>query len=125
MARNILVEVLGADRLASTLNRAASDLGDLGDTAAEVAESVASDARSRAPYVSGTLSRSIQVGMRRKNEARVVAGAIYAGVIEFGWPRRNIAAQPYLRPAVDAAETKVLTAYAKGVGKTLAKVRGA
>lgn len=63
------------------------------------------DGKPRAPRVSGSLSSSIKAANSAKYAA-IKAGSPkkvpYAGVIHFGWPRRNIQPQPFLDEAIRA-----------------------
>lgn len=99
MAKSTSVEGAGPVR------RAFRDMAaDVGDTKpADVAAERARDrARQLVPRRSGALSDSIRVESLPTG-AELVAGSSsvpYAGVIEYGWPARHIAAQPYMRPTV-------------------------
>lgn len=96
------VEVFGLAETRAALGRlgtAASDPAIVTDAA----ELVAGAARDRVPVVSGALYDSIRVE-RALPAAVVIAGSPavpYAGVIEYGWPDRGIAAQHYLGDAAD------------------------
>jgi hypothetical protein len=65
---------------------------------------IVADARVRAPRRSGALASSIHASTRRTS-VTVSSQLVYSGVQEFGWRRRNIRAQPYLRPAADSKAT--------------------
>lgn len=68
----------------------------------QVATPVADRARALAPKLTGRLSRSIRP-LGSQKVARVAAGGVavpYAGPIHYGWPARNILAQPFLTDAV-------------------------
>jgi hypothetical protein len=72
------------------------------------ADEIATLARQRAPYKTGTLRRSISSGTDRENMVIVKAQAPYARRIEYGFigqdsRGRNYhqSARPYLRPAID------------------------
>jgi hypothetical protein len=83
---------------------------------------VAEEARRRVPVLSGDLKASIRPGVLSRS-AFVAAGSIawfsvpYAGVIEFGWPRRHIRAQPYLYPAAEAKHADVAVFYLQAVDR--------
>ena len=56
-----------------------------------------------APKLTGALASSI-VGNPSAEKAQILAGSAavpYAGVIEYGWPKKNIQAQPYLTTTVN------------------------
>lgn len=78
----------------------------LPDAAEAAAKLIAEDARRRAPKQSGRLQRSIDdeaVAHKRDLATHdVVVAAYYASFVEYG--TRQMAAQPYLRPAVDTNE---------------------
>jgi len=48
----------------------------------------------------------------------------YAGVQEYGWPRRNIAAQPYIVPAAHDTEPTWIAVYQARLDELLSKVKG-
>lgn len=79
----------------------------------KVAEPVARAAEPRAPSRSGRLAASIRAqGTQR--EGRVAAGKAsvpYAGPIHWGWPARNIKAQPFLTDALASEENTVVDIY--------------
>jgi hypothetical protein len=61
------------------------------------------EAKHNAPVLTGTLRRSIQSDVERQAGdivGNLYSHLIYSGVIELGFPQRNIAAQPYLEPAI-------------------------
>lgn len=67
----------------------------------EHAEKIASDARSRAPVLSGFLRSSIQVeSVKTGKEAQIVVGADYGKFVEYG--TYKMAARPFLTPALVA-----------------------
>lgn len=95
--------VTGAEEVAATFKRFGFKAADLQDAFREIAADVAAQARARAPRQSGRLASDVRPGIG-KTRATVYAGGSavpYAGVQEYGWPRRSIAAQPFLRPAAD------------------------
>jgi HK97 gp10 family phage protein len=67
-----------------------------------LAGAVARDAQAAAPYRTGRLRRSITVERATGRDAgtvHVIAGAPYAGYVEFG--TRYMAARPFMRPAAN------------------------
>ena len=120
-------EVEGAKELRRTLKKAGDDLSDLKAAHAETATIVATAAQSGAPRRTGRLSGSIR-GSGTKTMAIVRAGGAkvpYAGVQEYGWPRRNIPAQPYIVPAAHDTESTWMGRYEDAVKRLLGKVKGA
>jgi hypothetical protein len=82
---------------------------------AEAAQVVERDVR--VPVVSGRLAASIRsTGQARTGVVRAgSAGVPYAGVIHYGWPKRNIRANPFLTSALDRQEDAVVDVYRDGV----------
>jgi hypothetical protein len=65
--------------------------------------------------------------MRQARRARVVAGRAsvpYAPPIHWGWPARNIAAQPFVSQAAQATESQWLPVYLHDVQQALDRVKG-
>ena len=114
MAADSGIRVQGLDEIRRGLRRLNSELPkELTRIHKKAANVVADAARARAPRRSGRLAGSIkpQAGQRY---ARVAAGrkaVPYAGPIHFGWPRRNIAPQPFLTDSVEAHAPKILDGY--------------
>lgn len=84
----------------------------------QVAEIVAAEAKRHVPLLSGDLKKSISA-VASEGAAYVKAGTEkrvpYALPIEFGWKARNITAQPYMYPAIEAKQMEVIDAYAKAI----------
>lgn len=120
------VKVEGARELRATMKRAGDDLGDLKDAHAQVASTVAVSAKGSAPAVSGRLAGTIR-GNRAAASAVVKAGgasAPYAGPIHWGWPARNIAAQPFLTDAASQTEPTWTEIYLSAIKKIVDKIHG-
>lgn len=120
------VKVEGARELAATAHHAADSLGDLSTANGRAGDYVAQLARGMAPVRSGRLAASIRAD-RSTTEATVTAGGAtvpYAGPIHWGWPARNIAAQPFLVDALTAAESSVVNIYGATVDTTVATIHG-
>ena len=100
------VRVEGAKELRRALRRAENDLEKkaLKEAHAAGARLVAAAATQIVPKVSGTLAGSIRAsGTQTKGIVRAGRKSVpYAGVIHFGWPRRNISPQPFLCEAADS-----------------------
>lgn len=97
-------DVVGGSEFASAMRRLPAQLeSDLEAVTPAIASAII-DAASP-PRVSGTLDRSQSVDVV-PGGATIVASAPYAGVIRFGWPARNIAANDWITPAVTRVETK-------------------
>lgn len=114
MAADSGIRVQGLDEIRRGLRRLNSELPkELTRIHKKAATVVADAARARAPRRSGRLAGSIkpQAGQRY---ARVAAGrkaVPYAGPIHFGWPKRNIAPQPFLTDSVEAHAPRILDDY--------------
>lgn len=121
------VKVDGADQLARTLRRAGAQLADWTAVNTRAAEVLADAARRAVPRRTGRLAGTIRT-RAGKAEAEVTAGGggvVYAKVQEYGSPRRNIRAQPYMRPAVDQSAGEIPRLYAGHVTATISHVKGA
>lgn len=94
------VEVTGEREVIAAMRRLERSAGDFSTTFGGLSSDAAADARALAPKLSGRLAASVRPA-RFKMSALVVATAPYAGVHEYGWAARRIAAQPFLRPAAD------------------------
>lgn len=102
MAEAISVDVKGIKEVQATLDKAGKDLTDLSDLNKQLGSELSKKASAKAPVLTGALSASIGF-TATKDKAQIYAGnnsVVYAGVQEYGWPEKNIKAQPYLRPAV-------------------------
>ena len=121
------VEVEGGKELRKSLKGVEDGLKDLQAAHAAAAGIVSAAAPAYAPLRSGALAGSIR-GSGAKAAATVRAGGAkvpYAGVQEYGWPRRNIAAQPYIVPAAHDTEPTWIAVYQARVDELLGKVKGA
>lgn len=122
-----IVQVEGAAQLRATLRRAGDDLLDLKAAHGRVSAYVASQARSRAPRVTGTLAGTIR-SSGTKTQALVRAGfkrVPYAGPIHWGWPKRNIRANPFISDAATSTESRWIRQYELAVDGIVRKIEGA
>lgn len=118
------LQVRGADRLRRTLKRAGVDLDELKAVNRDVAGIVTRAARP--PQRTGRLAATVRPGATRR-AAIVRAGRAtvpYAGVIHWGWPRRNITAQPFLSRAATATEPRWTAVYFRRVETIIDKIKG-
>ena len=102
MAEAISLEVKGLKETQAMLDKIGSNLTDLTDLNKELGSELSKKASAKAPRLTGALAASIG-STATKDKAQIYAGSntvVYAGVQEYGWPEKNIQAQPYLRPAV-------------------------
>ena len=126
MAKKALVEVKGAKELRKQLKAAGDDLGDLKATHKKVAQTVQLDALQLAPVVTGGLVGSIRAA-GTQTAAVVRAGKKripYAGPVHWGWPARNITAQPFMVDAATDTYEDWREEYEKLVYKAIDKIAG-
>lgn len=119
----VSVRVEGAATLEATTDNAIHGLQDMSDAGEEAGRIVAQRASSGAPKLSGVLSRSIHADVSGA-EVTVTADASYAVYMEYGVASHNIAAHPYMRPALADSQSQVLAAYAKQVRNEVGSIRG-
>jgi hypothetical protein len=126
-----VVEVRGADRLASTLAQFDRSLSDLSDANRAAGELVGSAARSRVPRRTGRLAGSMRTDVS-PTDVDVSFGAVYAAPIHWGvGPRvglrgpHNIATTLFLTSALAASEDAVASVYLDAIDERLGKVQGA
>jgi hypothetical protein len=120
-------QVEGAKELRRTLRKAGDDMKDLKVAHADAARIVSDAAVPKAPRRTGALAGTIRPA-GTKTMAIVRAGYArvpYAGVQEWGWPRRNIPAQPYIVPAAHETEADWVKRYDEEIERILGKVEGA
>jgi hypothetical protein len=95
------VAVKGLREVVRSFDQYAGAVDDLKEANAKIGSVVAQTAKATAPYDTGALQGSIRFN-RAKQKIQLKAGGArvpYAGVIEYGWPARNISPQPFLRRA--------------------------
>jgi uncharacterized protein YcsI (UPF0317 family) len=114
----------GVDVLQRTMKKAGMDITELTDAHARASEIVAAAARSSAPRRTGALASSIK-SSKAKRTALVNVTSRYAKPIHWGWPARNIEANPWVSEAAQATEPQWLPLYEAAVEKALDEVRGA
>ena len=121
------VKVAGANKLRRELKRAGLDMEDLREAHDRAARMVAADSRATAPRRTGALAGSLR-GAGTKGRASVRAGYAripYAGPIHWGWPARNIAAQPWILQTAERTEPAWYGIYLQAVQAILDGVEGA
>jgi hypothetical protein len=101
-----VVKVTGINELARAMRALGVKFGDLDDAFNTIARQGARLASEFAPVRTGRLARAIQGTTTKKNKAVVrvtlKSATEYAGVINWGWPKRNIKAAEFMQRA-DAA----------------------
>jgi hypothetical protein len=121
-----LLRVDGARELRRSLKAAGDDLEDLRAVHATVARYVALRAAAMAPRRSGRLAGSVR-GNNAKTSAVVKSGGArtpYAGPIHWGWPRRHIAAHPFMVDAAHTTEPTWTRYYLREVERIISHVHG-
>jgi hypothetical protein len=118
------IRVEGARELRRALKAAGDDLADLKDANQAAAGIVLAEAGTRVPRRSGDLARTGRVN-RAAAKANVLYGSAqipYAAPIHWGWPARNIKAQPWVTDAATASQPAWLQAYADAVQQVVKKL---
>ncbi len=121
MAVRVSTRVEGLSKLVRQLEQLSGDVEDVKDTMARIAKLGAQYASSFAPKLSGALSSSIR-GNRAKARAVVTAGRAatpYAGVQNYGWPKRNIPATSFMQRADKKLQPKALDLLDEGLRKAI------
>lgn len=120
--------VQGAKTLRRTLKRAGVDVQDLKDAHRAAADIVRAAAAPNTPRRSGTLAGTLKAS-GAQSIAKVTAGSPrrvpYAGVIHWGWPRRNITARPWIADAARQTEPRWQQTYLDAIEAVIQKVEGA
>lgn len=116
------VEVVGAERLASTARAAARDLDALTSDAA--GRAVQQRARAGAPKRTGRLAASVVAG-KDGGDVIVSSRLVYAPVIHNGWPGHHIAANPFLARALTNSRAEIGRLYTADAQKVLGHIKGA
>lgn len=125
MARTpIGVKVEGLSKLVRQLEEIGGDAEDIKDAMAAIAKRGAKLASSFAPIKTGALRSSIR-GNRAKARAVVIAGQgrtnNYAGVQNYGWPKRNIPATSFMQRADTALRPKAIKELDKALTAAIRK----
>jgi hypothetical protein len=97
------ITITGVKEVTDTLKKLGRDIEENLELNKELSTTLSQKASAMAPKLTGALASSV-VGNPSSERAQIVAGSAavpYAGVIEYGWPARNIQPQPYLNKAVN------------------------
>lgn len=127
MADNLRIE--GGRQLRSTLKKAGLDMKDLTAVNRSAAQAVLPLAKSSTPLGpprAGHMKTTVRVGATQRAGLIRVGNKTkpYPGAIHWGWPARNIKAQPWLTNAAKATESKWLDLYWDKLNKTIDSVKG-
>lgn len=120
-------ELKGAAELRRTLRKAGQDLEDLKDANAAAAKIVEEGAVGLVPVDFGNLARSIRSsGTKTAGVVRAGSKAVpYAGPIHWGWPARNIQANPFAADAAKLTEPTWGRIYEDAVQQAIKRIKGA
>ncbi len=123
MAEAIEISIEGVKQVQDTLNKLERDLESNLELNKELSSTLSQKASAVAPRLTGALASSV-VGNPTAEKAQIVAGSEavpYAGVIEYGWPSRNIKPQPYLVPTVYKNMGYIVEKYNESIQKAIKK----
>ena len=115
------ISIQGVKEVTDSLNKLARDLESNIELNKELSTTLSQKASALAPRLTGELASSV-VGNPSAEKAQILAGSEavpYAGVIEYGWPARNIQAQPYLNPAVNNNMGYIVEKYNDSIQKAI------
>lgn len=110
MADRVGVRVDGLRGVVRALQQMGAEVEDLKAAFGRIADEGARRAAGHAPKRSGRLAADVR-GNRAKSKAVVTAGRSsvpYAGPIQYGWPARNIRANPFMTKASDEMEPRAV-----------------
>ncbi len=119
----VVINVEGVKQVTDTLNKLAKDLESNVELNKELSTTLSQKASALAPRLTGALASSVK-GNPSAEKAQILAGSAavpYAGVQEYGWPEKNINAQPYLRPAVHNNMGYIIEKYNESIQKAIKK----
>jgi phage gpG-like protein len=115
------ISIQGVKEVTDSLNKMARDLESNIELNKELSTTLSQKASALAPKLTGALASSVK-GNPSAEKAQILAGSAavpYAGVIEYGWPDRNIDAQPYLNPAVNDNMGYIIEKYNDSIQKAI------
>jgi len=118
-------KVEGLTKVVRNLQSLGLEVDDLKDAFSDIAREGAEVASRFAPRRSGALAGSIR-GNRAKSKAVIAAGKArvpYAGAINYGWPKRGIAAQGFMQKADAVMRPKALQELENAINRKI-KERG-
>jgi hypothetical protein len=117
----VRVEMTGADDVARRLGRLSHDVDDMHAVFAGVADAIAAAERNYAPKVTGRLAAGIASSATRRAGGVTLGGVPYAGVQNFGWSRRGIAAHLFAQRAADPKGPQAADALAAEIRRDIRK----
>jgi hypothetical protein len=117
------IHVTGLRELVRDLQSLGVEVADIKSAFGEIAAEAAGLAAGFAPRRTGKLAGSIR-GSKAKNKAVVSAGGArvpYAGVQNYGWPARGIAASHYMQRADTAIRPRVVPTLERAIDRLIAQ----
>lgn len=117
----VRVRITGLSKTLRAMEKAGASSADMKDLMHALGTTVVTAAVPRARHATGAMASTIRAG-RGKTKAVVRAGGArvpYAGAQHYGWPRRGITPNPYLRQAVDTTLPRLLDQLDAGIAKLL------
>lgn len=123
MAEGLDITVQGLDQAKAAIKNLADSLEKNLTLNKELSDTLAQKASAMAPRLTGALASSVK-GNPSEEKAQILAGSVavpYAGVQEYGWPSKNITAQPYLRPAVNDNMNYIIAKYEDSIKQNIKK----
>lgn len=120
----VSLEVRGAERIHATTDKAVHEIENLRAGNERAAQHVAETARTLAPKLTGTLAGSVFTEVA-PDRFVVATDLVYGSVQEFGAPRINVPAQPWMRPALAQQQEQVMTDLSANVQHALDGIHGA
>lgn len=120
------VKIDGARRLRATLKKAGYDISEFKEVNRTAAATVAAFSKSTAPVKTGALRATIRpAGTARAGIVRAGFKKVpYAGPIHWGWPKRNIKAQPWLADTAKATEPVWVPQYELHMKLAINQIKG-
>jgi len=121
MAEAIEINLIGVKEAQAAIDKLAVELEKNITLNKELSQTLAQKASAMAPRLTGALASSV-VGNPSEEKAQILAGSEavpYAGVIEYGWPNKNIQAKPYLRPAVNDNMNYIIAKYEDSIKENI------
>lgn len=118
--------VVGQRRFVATMRKAGADMDELKDVNAQAARIALPAVRELVPRRTGTLAGSIRAGAtKRAGVVRAGRKSVpYAGVINYGWPKRHIKGRLFANNGVAQTEPTWTKLYEQFVKKTMSQVKG-
>jgi len=117
------INTTGIKELEKSLTSLGFDFAELSKANLEIGKIVANRAATLAPKRTGKLANSIKP-KPDKTKVRISAGGAgvpYAGVIEYGWAKRNIKKQSYIMKAAGQLKNEIIEKYKNNIDDLIKK----